>query len=290
MAGMIKSSFLTLVVWLTAAMMSASVSASPRILSLDWTQTETLLALGITPVAVAQKADYNSWVKAPPIPENTVDIGLRTQPNMERLAELHPDKILISPIFKAMKPKLSTIAPVSSIPLYESGLSWTSLKTVTRQIAREANRPEAGETLIANAKQQLASLRDTIPGEQPPLLMIQFLDANHVRVFGTNSLYHASISELGLNNAWQNTTNSWGFSMVSTRELLDLDAQLVIVRPLPAGVEQTLQTNMFWQYLVKRTGHTPLMIDPVWSFGAIPSALRFARLVTAALTEQGGQA
>jgi len=27
-----------------------------------------------------------------------------------------------------------------------------------------------------------------------------------------------------------------------------------------------------------------LMIDPVWSFGAIPSALRFARLVTAALT------
>ncbi len=73
--------------------------------------------------------------------------------------------------------------------------------------------------------------------------------------------------------------------MVSTRELLDLDAQLVIVRPLPAGVELTLQTNMFWQYLVKRTGHTPLMIDPVWSFGAIPSALRFARLVTAALTD-----
>jgi len=66
---MIKSSFLMLVVWLTAAMMSASVNASPRILSLDWTQTETLLALGVTPVAVAQKADYNSWVKAPPIPE-----------------------------------------------------------------------------------------------------------------------------------------------------------------------------------------------------------------------------
>ncbi|WP_240473949.1 iron-siderophore ABC transporter substrate-binding protein [Salinivibrio socompensis] len=242
---MIKSYCLVLVVWLLSTVMPASATEPPRILSLDWTQTETLLALGVTPVAVAQKADYNAWVRAPLIPEKTVDIGLRTQPNMERLAELAPDKILISPIFKAMKPKLSTIAPVSSIPLYEEGLSWVSLKTVTRQIASEAKRPDAGEALIASAQQQLTRLRQTLSSDQPPLLMIQFLDPNHVRVFGTNSLYHAAISELGLNNAWQNKTNSWGFSMVSTRELLDLDAQLVIVRPLPAGVELTSRPICF---------------------------------------------
>ena len=80
-------------------------------MSIDWTQTETLIALGIKPIAMAQQSGYEAWVKAPAIPSTTADVGLRTQPNLERLSELKPDKIFISPMFTSLIPKLSPYRP-----------------------------------------------------------------------------------------------------------------------------------------------------------------------------------
>ncbi len=48
---------------------------SQRVMSVDWTQTETMLALGVVPVGVAQGQDYDAWVKAPMLPKQTKDVG-----------------------------------------------------------------------------------------------------------------------------------------------------------------------------------------------------------------------
>lgn len=89
----------------------AVAEASPRVMSVDWTQTETMLALGVVPVGVAQGQDYDAWVKSPPLPPQTKDVGLRTQPNIERIYELRPDRIFIAPYFSSMKHRLVDIAP-----------------------------------------------------------------------------------------------------------------------------------------------------------------------------------
>ncbi|NLQ17643.1 iron-siderophore ABC transporter substrate-binding protein [Marinomonas sp. M1K-6] len=260
---------------------------SPRVMSIDWTQTETLLALGIQPIAVAQKSGYDSWVKAPAIPDTTEDVGLRSQPNLERLTELQPERIFISPMFRPLTPKLSKIAPVTEITLYKQGnITWDGLKTFTRTLAQDVNKPQAAEDLIHKSEQQLNNLANKTPQNTPPLLMIQFMDSRHVRVFGANSIYKIAANKLGLQSAWQNETNAWGFSLVGIDELIGLDSQIVIIKPLPIGVADNLQQDRYWQYLVNKTGRPALMLDPTWSFGAIPSTVRFAEQLSAALLTQ----
>ena len=67
----------------TAQTASAPV---PRIATVDWTIAETLLALGVTPLAVGDVGSYRAWVGEPLLPAAVVDIGQRAQPNRELLA------------------------------------------------------------------------------------------------------------------------------------------------------------------------------------------------------------
>lgn len=262
-------------------------TSSLKVATIDWTQTETLLALGIHPIAAAQVIDYNSWVKAPAIPSDTFDLGLRTQPNLERLSELKPDRIFISPMFQSLEPQLSRIAPVTNIALYKkNSISWQALKDFTRTIASQTKTEKAADKLINQSEAKLAQLAQKIPENTPKLIMIQFMDARHVRVFGDNSLYKVAANKIGLDSAWLGQTNAWGFSLVGIDKLNEIKGQLVIIDPLPAGVEQHLQNDQFWQYLVKQTGKPVLKISPVWSFGAIPSTVRFATLLTNKLTKE----
>lgn len=265
---------------------ATSESAEPRLVSIDWTHTETLLALGVTPVAVAQIPDYNSWVKSPEIPQAVADVGLRTQPNLERIHELKPDKILLSPMFSTLEAQLSKIAPVTTIGLYRSGdVDWSALEVATRKLAEVSEKESQAEDLIREANDEMELLGSQLPSDAPAMLMVQFMDTNHVRVFGDNSLYKASINKIGLRSAWKGQTNAWGYSLVGIDQLIGVDGQIVIISPMPAGTEESLKTNQFWQYIVKESGYSALQVPAVWSFGAIPSATRFARFIVSELNQ-----
>jgi iron complex transport system substrate-binding protein len=267
-------------------MLDVSAAPSPRLVSIDWTHTETLLALGVTPVAVAQTLDYNSWVKSPEIPQTVADVGLRTQPNLERIHELKPDKILLSPMFSTLETQLSKIAPVTTIGLYRSGdVDWSALERVTRQLAEVSEKEPQAEALIEQANAEMDRLSTKLPDNAPPMLMVQFMDTNHVRVFGNNSLYKASVNKIGLESAWKRQTNAWGYSLVGLDQLIGVDGQIVIISPMPAGTEESLKQNQFWQYIVKESGYPALQVPAVWSFGSIPSATRFARFIVSELNQ-----
>ncbi|MBZ9558045.1 MULTISPECIES: iron-siderophore ABC transporter substrate-binding protein [unclassified Modicisalibacter] len=265
-------------------LLAGPAAAAPRLVTLDWTIAETLTALGMPPQGVAQTAAYRDWVAEPSLPDTVVDLGLRVQPNLELLADLDPDRILISPMFASLEPRLSHIAPVTTVSLYAgSDALWPDLLAATRKLARLGGRPEAAERLIATTEARIADLRERLPEGERPLLMVQFMDARHVRVFGEHSLYQAVAERLGLDNAWQGTTNAWGFSLVGLEALAGIDAQLVVVDPLPVGVEQALADNGLWQHLAAVREGRVLHLPPVWSFGGLPSAERFAEQLVPAL-------
>ncbi len=267
-------------------MLDVSADPSPRLVSIDWTHTETLLALGVKPVAVAQIPDYNSWVRSPQIPPTVADVGLRTQPNLERIHELKPDKILLSPMFSTLETQLSKIAPVTTIGLYRSGdVDWSALETVTRKLAEVSEKQSQAEVLIKGANAEMDRLGSQLPKNAPAMLMVQFMDTNHVRVFGDNSLYKASVNKIGLESAWKGQTNAWGYSLVGVDQLIGVKGQIVIISPMPAGTEESLKANQFWQYIVKESGYPALQVPAVWSFGAIPSATRFARFIVSELNQ-----
>lgn len=276
---------LTWLAGLVAALVATATAAdAPRLATLDWTLAETLVALDAPPAAVAQVEAYHAWVGEPTLPASTLDLGLRSQPNLERLASLAPARILISPMFANLAPRLERIAPVDTLPLYTPGRdTWTQMREMTRSLARLIERPEAASDLIESTEARLDALQERLHGETPPLLVVQFMDARHVRVFGAGGLYQAVLDRLGLENAWPGPTNTWGFSLVGVEALAGLDARLVVVEPHPAGVRERLDEAGLWDHLVEASRGVPLVLPPVWSFGALPSAERFAEQLVSAL-------
>ena len=273
---------------LLAARGEANDDDAPRIATLDWTLAETLTALDVTPLAVAQVDAYHAWVGKPRLPDAVHDLGLRGQPNLERLAALEPDHILISPRFANLAPRLERIAPVTQLALYTGETAiWPAIRNLTRDVGAIANREAAADQLLATTQARIRALSErlTPAHREQPLAVIQFADARHVRIFGAGSLFQGVIERLGLTNAWDGGTNAWGFQVVALERLADLDGRLVVVRPFPEGVAAQLERPGLWRQLPSvRRGNT-VTLPPVWSFGALPSARRFAELLVAGLTE-----
>nr|WP_169047650.1 ABC transporter substrate-binding protein [Aeromonas salmonicida] len=259
----------------------------PRIATVDWTIAETLLALGVTPLAVGDVSAYRAWVGEPLLPADVVDIGLRAQPNRELLAELKPDRILISPLAAPLAPTLSRIAPVQSIALYDPQTDlWQRLHEATLTIAALVNKTAEANVLLTDLNRDLEQMKQTLPAELPPLLVVQFIDERHVRVFGRHSLFEAVMQRLGLRNAWQGETNAWGFSVASIEQFMALPAaRLVVVDPIPVGVSERLQEPGLWQHLPLVQQAPVLHLPAVWSFGGVLAARRFATLLSEALQQ-----
>ena len=259
----------------------------PRIATVDWTIAETLLALGVTPLAVGDVSAYRAWVGEPLLPAEVVDIGLRAQPNRELLAELKPNRILISPLAAPLAPTLSRIAPVQSIALYDPQTDlWQRLHEATLTIAALVNKTAEANVLLTDLNRDLEQMKQTLPAELPPLLVVQFIDERHVRVFGRHSLFEAVMQRLGLRNAWQGETNDWGFSVASLEQFLSIpEARLVVVDPIPVGVSERLQEPGLWQHLPLVQQAPVLHLPAVWSFGGVLAARRFATLLSDALQQ-----
>ncbi|ERL51914.1 iron-siderophore ABC transporter substrate-binding protein [Halomonas huangheensis] len=272
--------------WLLLGMVlySTNVISAPRIASLDWTLAETLVAIDAPPVALAQTNDYTSWV-GNHVPADIEDLGLRGQPNMELLASLQPDEIIISSMFSNLEPMLSEIAPVRTYSLYTPGTPvWPELESLTRQLGELSDHEQEAERLIADSNARMKQLAERIPADTRPLIALQFMDARHVRVFGADSLFEAVMERLGLRNGWQEPTNAWGFTLVGIEQLVSLEeARLVVVEPYPAGVAEALETSGLWQHLASVQRDDVIILPPVWSFGSLPSAIRFADTLVAAL-------
>ena len=261
------------------------VKSVPRIATIDWTVAEILLALGVAPLAMGDVESYRAWVGEPTLPAEVVDIGLRMQPNRELLAELKPDLILISPLMASLESTLSRIAPVQSIALYEPDADlWQRLYEATLTIAALVNKTAEAERQLAALERDLARMKGQLPTDLPPLLVVQFIDERHVRVFGRHSLFEAVMERLGLRNAWLGETNAWGFAVVSLEQFLALpEARLVVVDPIPVGVSERLQEPGLWQHLPLVKQGKVVHLPAVWSFGGLLAARRFADLLSGAL-------
>ena len=269
---------------LFAVCLLAFSTAQAQWATVDWTIAETLMAIDAPVSSVAQQDAYHDWVGEPRIPESVSDMGLRTQPNLELLAQIPPEQTLISPMFAGLTPRLERIAPVTSFAIYSPGTdTWEEMQTLTRQLGELTERQTQAEALIEETTALMGRLRRSQP-DTAPLLMVQFMDARHVRVFGDNSLYNAVLEQLDIPNAWDQPTNAWGFALAGVEALARYpEAMLVIIDPLPAGVEEQLAKSGLWQHLPSVKNNRLLRLPPVWSFGALPSAQRFAKELTAAL-------
>lgn len=263
----------------------AQAKDTPRVAVIDWGQAQTLIAIGAPPVAMSQIPAYNEWVAAPDVPEGVRDLGLRVQPNMELLSQLDIDVVTITSMYSGLRERLAPIAPVKTIDIYDGqGAVWDRTVESTRRLGALVGREAAAEALIDATQVRIAACAAKVPEQVKPLLVVQFMDARHVRVYTEDSLVGSVLERMDIANAWQDGGNYWGFATVPLERLASIDnARMVVVKPLPVGVAEEIDTSVLWHHLPAVNNAPVLYVPPVWGFGGLPSASRFARLLVDAL-------
>lgn len=211
----------------------AMAGLSARIVALDWAMAETLAALDAPLIAVAEAPLYAQRVVQPALPPRTHDVGLRSWPNLEALRALRPDLIVTMEGYGTAPARLARIAPVHALPLYSAERRPLDLaRQAVTDLAALTGRASHGARLLARLDWAAARALTF----DRPLLIVKFVDDRLLDIYGPGSLFHDMLAPMGLRNAFDGPTNSWGFATAGLDQLARLpQARLVIIAPTPPG-------------------------------------------------------
>ncbi|WP_188577464.1 ABC transporter substrate-binding protein [Azorhizobium oxalatiphilum] len=281
MAGLAASALLP------AASISNARAATPelRVATLDWALLETLLALGVTPVAGAELVLYRQVVVEPEVPASVADLGLRGTPNYEALRLLEPDLIFGSNYTSWSDPILRKIAPVENFSIYGRGAKpYANSEQAALTLGARLGRSAAAQALVADARARLEAFKARLAGHDGrPVLVINLGDARHFRVFGPDSMFGEVLERIGLANAWTGTTRYAAAAPLGLETLAQMpDAIIVVIGPMPPATRRMMAESAFWHALPNVRAGRVAVLAPIDPFGALPAGLRFARLLAEA--------
>ncbi|WLP56198.1 iron-siderophore ABC transporter substrate-binding protein [Agrobacterium fabrum] len=269
---------------------TARAKQTPRIAAIDWAMLETSVALGVMPVAATELIQFRAGAVEPEIPESVADLGLRGAPNFELLQLTRPDLILISPFYTRYTGRLEAIAPVFSLPFYVKGEPpfEKALAAVTALGEKLGRTDEARKALI-ETDAAMQAMRTRLAGfSARPTYVINIGDARHFRAFGADSMFGDILGRLGLANAWVDRSQ---FTFVAPVPLENLaaspEARIVIVSDIPVEAREGLRNSAIWRALPAVRQGRVVTLGNVGPYGGITAGMRFARLLTDALTAQG---
>lgn len=272
-----------------------TLPATPqRIVVLEWTYLEDLLALGVQPVGVADIEGYQTWLKVPvELDASVVDVGTRQEPNLEKIATLEPDLIIV-PSFRLKDnyDELSAIAPTLVFDSYPTDSTHyqemiNTFTTIADVLGREAEAEAvlaALEAKFATARTQLEEAGRT--GEEFVLAQAFSTDNQaQIRIFTDNALAVQVVTQLGLENGWDEEPQPYGFSTVSVEALPELgDLNFFYVVQDDDNVFTTSAVAPLWENLeFVQNGHAYPLGGDTWLFGGPLSASLLVDIVMGTL-------
>ncbi|HFZ8995094.1 TPA: Fe(3+)-hydroxamate ABC transporter substrate-binding protein FhuD [Citrobacter freundii] len=260
-----------------------------RIVALEWLPVELLLAMGVTPYGVADIPNYRLWVNEPALPDSVIDVGLRTEPNLELLTAMQPSFLVWSAGYGPAPEKLKRIAPGQGFNFSDGKKPLAMARQSLTELAQLLNLEPAAAAHLAQYDQFIASRKPRFArrGERP-LLMMTLLDARHMLVFGPNCLFQEVLDEYGIRNAWQGETNFWGSTAVSIDRLAAYkDADVICFDHGNNPDMAALMTTPLWRAMPFVRAGRFQRVPAVWFYGATLSTMHFVRILDKAL---GGKA
>jgi len=269
-----------------------------KVVSLEWNTTEDVITLGVQPTGVADIKGYGSWVTASPITGSPVDVGTRTEPSLESVAEAEPDLIIgiVGSVPESAMEQMERIAPVVLLtgadakrPIELMRANFTTTAKLLGKDAEAASVLADLDAAVASGKQQIA---DAGKAGTPFSLSYIYAEGNSfsLRMHGPGSFAIAVASELGLKPAWTEAGDEgWGLST------LDIEG----LTRLPAGTEfgywgnadtkdplADLDDNKLWQSLdFVKNDRVHKMGVGIWIYGGPASAKQWISDVTGAVAQ-----
>lgn len=275
-------------VTVTDARGEQTFAATPeRVVALSWSLAEQVVELGVTPVGVADTGGYRQWVVRPALPEAVADVGLRQEPNLERIAELDPDVILLSDDQRAFAEQLERIAPVLYFETFAA--DHDNLEASRRtylELAGLFGRVDYAEQRLAERDARLAELRETVQaafdGDPPKVTVVRFVDEARVRVYGGNAMSTFALDALGIEPGMDLPPTTWGLTLMTLRELAEAgESALLYITPFPE--EDKLFAKPLWKAMPFVRADMVEPLPPTWTYGGVFSVVYLAEAITDAL-------
>ena len=270
----------------------ADARPGPRVAALNWGAALALASLGLPPVCTTELKLYAQFVVEPALPPETLETGLRPEPNFERLLAIRPDLILIDGELENIRPRLERIARTLAYDAFTPNVPdhWTNGAEAMRKLAAEVGRQSDCEAYLAQAERTLERSRAALARyDGRPLLLVSIVDARRALVFGKNSLFQPVLDRLGLKNAWDQPTSPYGHSVVTIDRLgVAPEARFVSVGNERIASEAMLRAHPVAGSIPSIRAGRITTLPALLFYGGLPAAVRFARLVGERLPA-GGQ-
>ncbi|RDI53932.1 ABC transporter substrate-binding protein [Nocardia mexicana] len=256
-----------------------------RVVSLEWTYTEELIALGVTPVGNADSATYASWVTAPgaALPASVTDVGKRNEPSIEQITALKPDLIVASEDrVGAGYEQLAKIAPVLSFDYTAKPQLETMKKNFTALAAAVGAQDRATEVLgrIDTAAADLAGRLTKAGRSGQEYALAQGYSVNGVpaiRMLTDDAFSPQVLGRAGLRNGWRGKPDDWGMTTVGVEGLTQVPGSVTFLSVAADNDNPftgALAGNPVWRGLAFVGEGRAKSLDPgTWLFGGPLSAL-----------------
>ncbi|WP_342410155.1 iron-siderophore ABC transporter substrate-binding protein [Paenibacillus sp. FSL R10-2778] len=253
-----------------------------RVVVLEWTFTEDVIALGVQPVGNADNENYKLYVTSEaPLDANVTDVGSRDEPDLETIASLKPDLIIANTGgHEGIYDQLKSIAPTLIFGLYPNegeGNQYTlmedTFKTIAAAVGKTAEADKVLDDLDAHYADAKAKLADA--GKEGLNYVLtqaySYQNAATMRLFTDNSLAVQTLDRIGLKNDWKpENFEVYGFS-TSTVEALPAvqDTNLIyIVQEDDNIFTKELKDNSVWNGLnFVKENRTFGLSSTTWVFG-----------------------
>lgn len=270
------------------SMGTAELKGTPKkIVVLEWTYAEDLLALGVEPTGVADVEGYKKYVNAKPeLPANVVDVGTRQEPSLELITSLKPDLIIAENFrVKDTYDKLKEIAPTVVFDNYSKEASKDQYATMEKSfltVADIVGKKKEGEQVISDLQNTYDDAKAKLKAagkENAKYALIQGFsnqDAAVMLLYADNSIAAGALKRAGFANAYQpDTLLEDGYSQSTVESLVPVqDANLLYtVQDDDNIIEKQMKNNAVWKGLtfVKENRMYSLGGD-MWVYGGPLSA------------------
>lgn len=266
--------------WFTGPAIADAPPDARRIIALEWRPAELLLALGVTPLAIADVPNYRNWVMDPPLAPSVLDVGLRNEPNLEAIQRLRPSLILLSNGFGPDPASVSPLAPIMTFAFSDAaGLPLAVARNdVVRLGARLGLSGRAKQHLLTLDQQMSQTRRRLSSIPRRPLLLFSFIDSRRIMVIGKRSLFQEVMDQVGVENAWRGEVNAWGSTVIGIERLAQMRGveALCFRRSEQDPLDDAVRSPL-WQVIPFVREQRWRSVPAIWFFGATIAAMRFCR-------------
>ncbi len=273
-----------------------------KVVVLEWTYAEDLLALGVQPAGVTDIENYNVWYGYldQKLDADVVELGTRQEPSLETITSLAPDLIIgVKFRHEAIYDQLKAIAPTLIFNPYpeEGGLDqYSEMEETFLAIGDAVNKKADAEKVLADLHASYEDSKGKLAAagkEGQSIVMTQAWSAEGVatfRLFTDNSMAMSILSKIGLKNAHKDEAfQMYGYSEGSLEALTKDETKqaslLYTISPDDTVFSELLPKNDVYNNLPFVKENRLYNLDGIWPFGGPLSAELLANKVTDLLTK-----